>query len=105
MPENDDLPSLEALEKKLEKAQKEQQEEPAKGEDIPGGPGMAMRVGIELMAGVGVGMGAGYYLDKWLGTAPWLFLLCFVLGTCGGGLNIYRMFVNPTASDNTNEPK
>ena len=32
----------------------------------------------------------GYYLDKWLGTGPWLFLLFILFGLAAGILNVYR---------------
>lgn len=51
---------------------------------------MAMRIGIELVAGVAVGAGIGYLLDSWLGTAPWLLILFFFLGAAGGMMNVYR---------------
>lgn len=55
-----------------------------------GGLGMAMRIGVELVAGVGVGAGIGYFLDRWLGTGPWLLILFFFLGAAGGIMNVYR---------------
>ena len=41
-----------------------------------------------------VGIGIGYWLDRWLGTWPWLFLVFFVMGSVAGVLNVYRLF-NP----------
>jgi F0F1-type ATP synthase assembly protein I len=37
-----------------------------------------------------VGSVAGYYIDKWLGTLPIFFIICFFLGVAGSALNIYR---------------
>ena len=54
------------------------------------GLGMAVRIGVELVAGVGVGAGIGYFLDRWLGTGPWLLILFFFLGAAGGMMNVYR---------------
>lgn len=51
---------------------------------------MAMRIGVELVAGVAVGAGIGYFLDRWLGTGPWLLILFFFLGAAGGMMNVYR---------------
>src|SRR5581483_8667775 len=39
----------------------------------------AMRIGGELVAGVAVGAAFGYFLDRWLGTTPWLMIVCFFL--------------------------
>ena len=52
--------------------------------------GRALKVSAELIGGVGVGSVLGWFLDKWLGTYPWLFILCFFLGTGAGMLNIVR---------------
>jgi ATP synthase protein I len=52
--------------------------------------GMAMRAGVELVAGVGVGTAAGYGLDKWLDTSPGLLIVFFLLGAAAGMLNAYR---------------
>jgi ATP synthase protein I len=55
--------------------------------------GMAagMRVVSELVAGVLVGGLIGYGLDYWLGTKPWLLLLCLLLGSAAGFNNVYRL--------------
>lgn len=52
--------------------------------------GQAMRVGIELVAAVGVGTFMGYWLDQWLGTAPFGMIILFFLGFAAGFLNIWR---------------
>lgn len=54
------------------------------------GFGMAMRIGTELVAGLVVGVGIGYLLDRWLGTAPWFLVVFFFLGSGAGILNVYR---------------
>lgn len=53
--------------------------------------GMAMRVGIELTVGIAFGGALGWYLDSWFGTAPFLLLLFFLLGTAAGILNVMRL--------------
>jgi hypothetical protein len=35
-------------------------------------------LGFEMALSVVIGLGIGYYLDKWLGTAPWLMILWLV---------------------------
>ena len=52
--------------------------------------GLAMRAGVELVAGVAVGAGVGYALDLWLGSGPWLLISCFIVGAAAGMLNVYR---------------
>lgn len=52
--------------------------------------GKAMRMGIELVAGVAVGAVAGFFLDRWLGTMPLFFILLFFLGAAAGFRNMLR---------------
>ncbi len=54
------------------------------------GLSLALRVGVELVAALIVGVGIGLLLDGWLGTAPWLLIVFFVLGAAAGMLNVYR---------------
>ena len=54
------------------------------------GLGFAMRIGVELVAALIVGVAIGYFLDQWLGTKPWLMLVGFVLGSAAGLLGVYR---------------
>ncbi len=49
-----------------------------------------MRVGIELVAALAIGVGLGYLADRWLGTLPLMSLLGFVFGSAAGILNVYR---------------
>ncbi|MGB0670738.1 MAG: AtpZ/AtpI family protein [Rhodospirillales bacterium] len=55
------------------------------------GLGMAFRVGVELVAGVAVGLGIGWLLDEGLGTRPWLMLVFILLGGAAGTLNVYKV--------------
>jgi ATP synthase protein I len=50
----------------------------------------AMRLSTELIGGIVVGGGIGWFLDKWLGTFPWLFILMFMLGSAAGIMNVVR---------------
>ena len=54
------------------------------------GISMALRVGVELVAALVVGVGIGLLLDSWLGTAPWLMIVFFVLGAAAGMLSVFR---------------
>jgi len=52
--------------------------------------GVAYRVMVEMIAGVGVGGFLGWWLDNWLGTAPLLLVALIVLGFAAGAMNAYR---------------
>ena len=54
--------------------------------------GVGFRAGVEVVSALVIGVALGWFLDRWLGTFPWLFLLCFVLGSVAGILNVYRWF-------------
>jgi ATP synthase protein I len=52
--------------------------------------GFAFRLATELVAGVFVGGAIGWFLDKWLGTAPILLIVFLLLGIAAGLLNSVR---------------
>jgi ATP synthase protein I len=52
--------------------------------------GQALRLGIELVAGVAVGGFIGWALDRWLGTAPFLMVVFLGLGAAAGIMNVVR---------------
>jgi ATP synthase protein I len=54
------------------------------------GSGVVLRVGIELVGTLAVGVAIGWGLDRWLGTGPWLLVVFFFLGAAAGVLNVYR---------------
>jgi ATP synthase protein I len=46
-------------------------------------------LGLEMALSVVIGLGIGYYLDKWLGTAPWLMILWIGFGFAAGVRSLY----------------
>lgn len=52
--------------------------------------GLAYRVLVELIAGIGVGTFLGWVLDGWLGTRPWLLVAMILSGFAAGMRNVYR---------------
>ena len=53
--------------------------------------GAGLRVGVELLSALVVGLGIGWALDWWLHTRP-LFIIVFVLlGGAAGMLNVWRV--------------
>jgi len=52
---------------------------------------LAIRIGVELVSALIVGVGIGLLLDKWLDTTPWFLLLFFLLGSAAGIMNVFRV--------------
>jgi ATP synthase protein I len=48
------------------------------------------RLSSELVAGVLVGAGIGWLLDRWLGVSPWGLIVFLLLGFAAGVLNVMR---------------
>jgi ATP synthase protein I len=48
------------------------------------------RLSSELVAGVIVGAGLGWFIDHWLGTSPWGLIVFLLLGFAAGVLNVMR---------------
>ena len=87
-------PSLEDLDARLRLARAREEEDSGRGPERrgrPTGAGLGMRIGVELVAGVLVGVGIGWALDSWLRTAPWLMVLFLVLGGAAGLMNVLRV--------------
>jgi ATP synthase protein I len=51
--------------------------------------GFMSSVGICMVASCLIGLAMGFYLDKWLGTSPWLTLIFLGLGITSGFRNIF----------------
>ena len=55
-----------------------------------GGLGFGLRIAVDLLAGLAIGVGLGLVLDSWLNTAPLMLVVFFFLGAAAGMLNVYR---------------
>jgi ATP synthase protein I len=47
-------------------------------------------IGLTLVIATIIGLAGGYYLDRWLGTSPWLTLIGLVFGIVAGFVNLFR---------------
>ncbi len=54
------------------------------------GIGQALRIGVEMVSALVVGVGLGWFLDNLLGTKPWMMIVFIFLGGAAGILNVYR---------------
>ncbi len=88
MTKREELPALDALGDDIRRLH--DKVAPKSGPALKTGTALAMRVGVELASGALVGGASGYFLDKWLNTSPFLFILCFFLGSAGGFLTLVR---------------
>jgi ATP synthase protein I len=53
--------------------------------------GIALRVSVELVAAIGVGVAIGWLIDAWLDTSPWGLIVLVFLGGVAGMLNVYKL--------------
>jgi ATP synthase protein I len=61
--------------------------------------GTASIMGLHVVSGTVVGLAMGYYLDKWLGTKPWLLLIFLVFGIIAGFRNMFQELKKITKDD------
>ena len=59
-------------------------------EEINRKSGLAYAAGFSLFAAVLAGLIAGWLLDRWLGTRPWLLVTGIVLGAAAGFYELIR---------------
>ena len=54
------------------------------------------QIGTMLVGPMGILGGIGYWLDRRLGSAPWLLLLGLILGMAAGFVNFLRLVLDRT---------
>ena len=54
------------------------------------GVGTAFKVSSEFIAGIAVGVGIGWVIDRWAGTSPWGLIVFLMLGFGAAVLNVLR---------------
>ena len=86
MKNNDRLPSLDKLQAKIDKIKgiKPVASSSSSNADMS----QAVRLIIDLMAGVIMGVGCGYLLDKWLDTIPLFMIIGLFFGMAAGVKNM-----------------
>ncbi len=48
-------------------------------------------IGLEMGFSVAIGGVMGYFLDRWLGTQPWLMLVFLILGTVAAFRSLFAL--------------
>ena len=54
------------------------------------GVGAALKLSSEFIAGIAVGVGIGWVIDRWAGTSPWGLIVFLLLGFGAAILNVLR---------------
>jgi ATP synthase protein I len=94
---SDDSPErpIKMLEKRLasarEKAQASSQGKKDEKSPTDNVLGLALRISVELVSALAIGLAIGWLLDYWLATKPWLMIVFIFLGGAAGILNVFRM--------------
>lgn len=102
MTEDNKLPSLDKLQKEIDEAKRHFNPKSRKGSQSPVDPtnlSQGVRYVVELASGIAVGTVLGYFLDRWLHTSPWFFIVCFFLGAAAGFRNLIRDGISSSEED------
>ena len=51
----------------------------------------ASTVGLNMVAFTAAGLAIGYFLDKFLGTRPWLTIIFLLIGIAGGFRELFKL--------------
>ena len=79
---------LNSLKKKIQEA-KEKIEEPVV--EAPKPLGKIMKVVVEIVAAMAVGLGIGILIDNYFDTRPFFIIVFFLLGSAAGIMNVFRV--------------
>lgn len=95
MTEPDDPSSLKDLDTRLKAAQARRKAEQDRldgkdGRPATAGMGFGVRIAMDILAALVVGVVVGLLLDRWLGTLPLFLVVFFFMGGAAGILNAYR---------------
>ena len=52
--------------------------------------GELAQIGMVFVVSTALGLAAGYYADRWLGSSPWLTLIGLGFGIAAGFVNFFR---------------
>ena len=87
----DDEHKLSQLNEKIESAKSKNQLDKHSNTPPPSQLGKVMKLTVEIVAAVGIGVGIGILLDNFFNTRPLFIIIFFLLGSCAGILNVFRV--------------
>ena len=102
MGDSEENPKQEAFEERLNRAQLKVKGAP-EPERANTASSIAFRMGVDLVAGTGVGAFIGYWIDKWFETAPVFLIALLILGFVTGVRNVVRLARNVQEADEAAE--
>lgn len=108
MSDHDGPGPLKGLDAKLKKARETSRhgrpDEPQSEKANPKAYALGMRVALEMIAAFIGGGAIGWFLDRWLGTSPWMLVLWIALGFAAGIRSAYRVtqLAERAAEDDSN---
>lgn len=99
-----DESALEKLKRKIEEAKRGAVPSPANENKSYSLGGKFFNVGVELVAGVFVGVGLGLLIDWLFGISPWGLITFFILGSGAGLRNVYRAVTKQETKNPKDDP-
>jgi ATP synthase protein I len=81
---------LNELKKKIEEAKLKNQDKSLNNIQ-PSPIGKAMKLAVEIVAALAIGISIGLLLDNFFDTRPLFIIIFFLLGSCAGILNVFRV--------------
>jgi ATP synthase protein I len=86
-------PRLENLKHKIQSAKASHKPSASQTKSSQTLSGKFFNVGVELTAGVMVGVGLGLLMDWIFNLSPWGLITFFILGSAAGMMNVYRALI------------
>jgi ATP synthase protein I len=81
---------LHDLEDRVRDAKARHEPAPSQAQDRGAAMGQALKLATEMIAGVAVGGFIGWWLDRMLGTQPFMLVVFLILGAAAGIVNVVR---------------
>ncbi|MBX9621168.1 MAG: AtpZ/AtpI family protein [Alphaproteobacteria bacterium] len=95
-----DDPALDNLKRKIQDAKKESTSQPQQKNSFYNLGGKFFHIGVDLVAGVFVGVGLGLLVDWIFKISPWGLISFFILGSVTGMVNVYRSLKDEEPKNN-----